>query len=446
MNIQRIEVKLTMINPLTLKITDMEICKLKDVPMQCSIIRIKTNQGIIGFGEIRDFASIKYCMMLKRQLIGQNPCNILQLFSQIKQFGGHGRQGGGVSGVEVALVDLTGKAYGIPAYQLLGGKQREKIRVYCDTDVEGKHSGKEMGEALKKRIDSGFTMVKMDLGIDMLLDIDGTLNIPVDYLKQMRNLSSEERSFGFSEGRLIPLMNIPHPFSFISITEKGFDILEEYIRQVRETIGYSIPLAIDHIGHVNVETCIKLGKRLEKYNIAWMEDCVPWFYTDQLQRLKNSVSIPICTGEDIYLKENFRPLIEKKAVSVIHPDVLTAGGMFETRRIISEAEDAGIATVIHMAESPVGCMAAAHVAAASGKNFVAMEYHSFDVSWWDSIVKNYEQKIVCDGWIKVNNKPGLGIEDLDDDVLKEHAILENGKLWISTEDWDNDWSHDRIWS
>ena len=112
--------------------------------------------------------------------------------------------------------------------------------------------------------------------------------------------------------------NIPHPFTGIQVTEHGFDILEQYVKDVRSIIGYDIPLAIDHFGHIGVESCIKLARRIEKYNIAWMEDLIPWQLTDQYVRLRNSCAVPICTGEDIYLKENFRPLLEKGGVSVIH--------------------------------------------------------------------------------------------------------------------------------
>ena len=135
--------------PSQLKITDMRFVDIVGAPMDCTILRIDTNQGITGYGEVRDFSNKTYALWLKRLLIGENPCDIMKIFRKIKQFGGHARQGGGVSGVEVALWDLAGKAYGIPVYQMLGGKFRDKVRCYADTDVEGKHTGKQMGEALK---------------------------------------------------------------------------------------------------------------------------------------------------------------------------------------------------------------------------------------------------------------------------------------------------------
>ena len=433
-------------NPSELKITDMRFVDIVGAPMDCTILRLETNQGIVGYGEVRDFSNKMYALQLKRLLIGENPCNVEKLFRRIKHFGAHGRQGGGVSGVEVALMDLAGKAYGVPIYQMLGGKFRDKIRIYCDTDVDGKHSGADMGRALKARKDKGYTMLKMDLGIDLLIDIPGALNAPLGYLDCLRRFSQQELSFGITNKEMAEFMSVPHPFTFVTITETGLDYLEDYVRQVREQIGDEIPLAIDHIGHINVESCIRLARRLEKYNIAWMEDAIPWFYTDQWQRLTQSTTIPMCTGEDIFSKEAFAPLFEARAISVVHPDVLTAGGIRETNRILDLAEQHGIAAVLHMAETPIGCMAAAHVAAAAGDNFVAMEFHANDVPWWNSMVKDALEPIVEHGWLEIADRPGLGLAELDDAVLAEHINPRRPGLWENTDSWNTEWSHDRIWS
>ena len=124
--------------------------------------------------------------MLKSRLVGENPCNVDKLFRRIKQFGGPSRQGGGVSGLEIAMWDLAGKAWGVPLWQMLGGKFRDKVRMYCDTDVDGKHTGTDMGHALKKRMEQGFTFLKMDLGIGLLLDEPGTLNAPLGFIEDMK--------------------------------------------------------------------------------------------------------------------------------------------------------------------------------------------------------------------------------------------------------------------
>ena len=144
----------------------MRVLTIARAPMTCPIIRIDTNQGIYGLGEVRDGASKNYALMLKSRLLNENPCNVDKIFRKIKQFGGHARQGGGVCGVEMALWDLAGKAYNVPVYQMLGGKFRDRIRCYADTTES--HDPKIYGQRLKARKDEGFTWLKMDLGIDLV--------------------------------------------------------------------------------------------------------------------------------------------------------------------------------------------------------------------------------------------------------------------------------------
>jgi L-alanine-DL-glutamate epimerase-like enolase superfamily enzyme len=443
-------------NPSQLKITDIRFADIVGAPFHSSLIKVYTNQGLVGFGEVRDNADKYYALMLKSRLIGENPCNIDKLFRRIKQFGHHARQGGGVSGLEIALWDLAGKAYGVPIYQMLGGKFRDRIRMYCDTDVHGKDTGKAMGKALKRKMEKGFTFLKMDLGISQIIHEPDTLSAPIGWLNELKDISRQwyGRSRELSEddtrqlrSRHYDLYNIAHPFTGIHVTEKGLDLLEQYVAEVRSVIGFEVPLAIDHFGHIGVEDCIKLGRRVEKFNLAWMEDMIPWTYTEQYARLARAVATPICTGEDIYLKESFKPLLEAGGVSVVHPDVLTTGGILETKKIGDMAQDYGAAMAIHMAESPIACLAAVHVAAAT-ENFLALEYHSDGIDWWDDlIVSRYLPKpLVQNGFIAVPNAPGLGIEELNDEVIAQHLHPEIPGVWEPTDSWNQYWNHDRLWS
>ncbi len=438
--------------PSELKITDIRFADIDGTPKHCPLMKIYTNQGIIGYGEVRDASSRTYAAMLKSRLVGENPCNVEKLFRRIKQFGFHSRQGGGVSGIEVALWDLAGKAYGVPVCQLIGGRYRDRIRIYCDPDVEGRHTGREMGLALKKRMEMGFTFLKMDLGIGLLMEEPGALTAPIGFLEEMRShaasaINAARGSLELREtaGRAYEIATIAHPFTGIRITPKGMDLLEDYVAQVREEIGYEIPLAIDHFGHVCVEDCIRFAKRMEVYNIAWMEDPVPWQYTNQYVRLANSTSIPIATGEDIYLKEGFEPLIRSGGVSVVHPDVLTAGGILETKKIGEFAYENGVAVAVHMAESPIGCMAAIHAAAAMPQ-LLAVEFHSADVPWWNELVKGLPNPIVQNGFIEVPTGPGLGIEALNEKLIGQHLHKAVPGQWEPTEAWNMEWSNDRLWS
>lgn len=445
---------MTKIDPAALKITDMRFADIDGAPKRCTLLKLYTNQGLVGYGEVRDASSKTYALMLKSRILGENPCNVDRIFRKIKQFGGHSRQGGGVSGIEIALWDLAGKAYGVPLYQLLGGKFRDEIRVYCDTDADGKdNSGHAMGLALKKRLDLGFTFLKLDLGIGLLMDEPGALCAPLGLLDEMKRYAPH--LLQVQGGSVTPdmvrrqksysIVTTAHPFTGIHITEKGLDLLEAYLREVREVIGYEVPLAIDHFGHVCVEDCIRFARRAEPYNIAWMEDMVPWIYPDQCRRLREATAIPVCTGEDIYLKEGFEPLIKQGCVSVIHPDILTCGGALELKKIADMADEHGVAVAIHMAESPVACMAAVHTAAAM-HNVLAMELHSVDVPWWADMVNGLPKPLVRDGFIRVPEGPGLGIESLNEDVLRRHLNENIPGMWEPTDQWDREFSNDRIWS
>lgn len=437
--------------PSQLKITDIRFTDVVDAPMHCTLMKIYTNQGIVGLGEVRDGGNRVFAEMLKSRILGENPCNVEKIFRRIRQFGGPARQGGGVCGIEVALWDLAGKAWGVPVWQMLGGKYRDRIRIYCDTDVNGKHTGHDMGLALKKRMDMGFTFLKMDLGLGELFGEEDTICAPLGAVEEMNaswdklHAARTPEEKRFARNRNYDYFNIAHPFTGIHLTEKGLDMLEEYVREVREVIGYKIPLAIDHFGHLCVEDCIRLCRRIEKYNIAWAEDMIPWQYTDQYVRLSQATTIPICTGEDMFLAESFEPLLKSRGVSVIHPDILSSGGILENKKIGDLAQTYGVAMAVHMAESPVSAYACVHSVAAT-ENFYVLENHSVDVPWWDQMTLGTPEKIVDHGYIQVPDKPGLGVDDYNDEVLREHLHPQYPVLWEETSRWDDVYSHDRLWS
>ena len=155
--------------PSDLKIVDLRVAVVNVDGRSVPIIRIDTNQGIAGYGEVRDGGSRRYALFLKSRLLGENPCNVEKVFRRVKQFGHHGRQGGGVSAVEMALWDLAGKAYGVPVYQMLGGQYRDRIRLYADTaSVKDPET---CAQCMKQRMEMGYTYLKMDLGIGLIRDI-----------------------------------------------------------------------------------------------------------------------------------------------------------------------------------------------------------------------------------------------------------------------------------
>ena len=279
------------------------------------------------------------------------------------------------------------------------------------------------GQRLKARRDQGFTWLKMDLGINLVANVPGALSMP----------SGASLAYGDP---------VTGPLTGTELTEKGITLMCDFVAQVREAVGMDIPLCADHFGHIGVNSCIRLGKGLEKYNMAWLEDMVPWQYTDLLKKISDAVDIPILTGEDIYLKEAFTELCRTHAVDIIHPDLATSGGILETKKIGDMAQEYGVPMAMHFAGTPVSCMANVHCAAAT-ENFLVMENHSVDVPWWGDLVEGVEKPIVNKGYITVPDRPGLGVT-LNDEVVKQH--LRDPGFFDPTPEWNTDRSSDRQWS
>jgi L-alanine-DL-glutamate epimerase-like enolase superfamily enzyme len=412
--------------PSELKITDLRVATVvKPGPSPCPIIRIDTNQGLYGLGEVRDGASPTYALFLKSRIVGENPLQLDKIFREIKQFGGHARQGGGVSAIEMALWDITGKVYDAPVYAFVGGgKFRDKIRIYADTTES--NDPKIYAQRMKERKEvMGLTWLKMDLGIEMVAGTPGTVTNPTD-IEQWKS------------------HQLPHPLLAMEVTDKGIAMLEEYVAAVRDAVGMEIPLSMDHLGHLGVKSIIRLGKAYEKYNLSWMEDVIPWNFTDLLKQISLESPTPILTGEDIYLKEPFEVLCENHAIGKIQPDLATSGGILETHKIGDMAEGYGVPMALHYAGTPVGCMASVHCAAAT-QNFLALENHSLDVPWWSSLVQEgMKTPLVNHGWIEVPNRPGLGVT-LNEDVVRAH-LAPGTEYFAATPQWDQERSWDRLWS
>ena len=407
-------------SPSNLKITDMRyVIVVKPGPSPCVLIRIDTNQGVYGLGEVRDIAGPQYALVLKSRILGENPLRVDYLFQKIAQFGGNARQAGGVSAVEMALWDIAGKVYNIPVYQMLGGKWRDAIRIYADTTES--NDPDEYGRRAKDRKNMGLTWMKMDLGIDVLDGIPDTVMRP----SGMSKWETKDQ---------------PHPFVATEVTDKGIARLCEYVAAVRENIGYDMPLSMDHLGHIGVKSVIRLGKAYEKFNLEWMEDVIPWYYTDLLKEITLESPTPILTGEDIYRIEDFETLCREHAVDKIHPDLATSGGILQTHHLGDMAFRYGIPMAMHFAGTPVGCMACVHCAAAT-RNFLALENHSLDVAWWQDLITGLDNPLIEKGFIKVPEAPGLGVT-LNEDELKRHlkpgtGYFEPTPMWDEPQSWDD---------
>ena len=445
--------------PSELKITDIKFCKVDIPPWGTHIVRIETNQGLCGYGELRDGASPTYLKMLKARLLGENPCDVDRLFRKLKPFGGHARRSAGVCAAELALWDLAGKAYGVPVYQLLGGRFRDRIRLYGDIHIEdGRSTGlimepEKIGQILRGYMDQGFTVLKI-LSMELLIAKEGNSSGPLDWMAELREAEEAARQVSrrgnpaetaWVNARLYDYNKIAHPFTNMHITECCLDELEEYIARIRAVIGDKVPLALDHLGHFPLPDMIRIARRLERFHLAWLEDPLPWYLTDQYAQLRQHTTTSIATGEDIYLAENFEPLLRAGDVDVVHPDLLTVGGLLEGKRLNDLAGGFGASMAVHMCESPVASIAAAHMCTAC-ENFFALEYDAFDSPWWEDLVLCKSKPFLHNGFMQVDDAPGFGIKGIDEELVRAHGPVHKGDIWQTTDEWNNETSLDRVWS
>ena len=344
-------------SPSDLRITDMRALTVAanfDYP----IIRLDTNQGVYGLGEVRDAGTKNSALMLKQFVVGANPLNISSILRTIRPYAWHGRQGGGYSAVDLALHDLVGKVFGVPVWRLLGDKYRDRVRMYCDT-VSSKDP-KVYAQRMQRRKASGYTFFKMDLQTQQLIgDRPGAVD-----------------SRGVA-------------------TAKGLLMLCEYIAAIRDIIGWDAPLAVDHFGPLDVYDSINYARAFEPYRLAWAEDILQVNTLNRgdaplnwraYKQIKAATATPLGGFESLFgLEEGYKNFLDNDAIGVIHPDPGTSGQCRETKRIADYAGQYGIPTAIHMAGSPLGTMGAVHTVA-TVENFLAMECHAADfMSWWQEL-------------------------------------------------------------
>ncbi len=366
--------------PSDLRITDMRYCFVA-APYDFPIFRIDTNQGVYGLSEGFSQSVPGQAMLLKPYILGQNPLNIPAVLARIRPFmANHFFMGWGYGAIDIALHDIAGKVYGVPAWQLLGPKVRDRIRLYCDT--EGVDDPKVYGRRMAERKKLGFTFFKMDL-----------------YTRLVRKRPGAVNQNGVA-------------------TEKGLQYLCEFIAAVKDAVGWDAPVAADHFGSLTVNDAIRYARAFEPYQLAWAEDFIDSRDWRGHKIITDSTTTPTLTGETVFgLEEGFRDLIDNHAVDIIHPDEVASGGFREVKRTADYAAAHGIPTAIHMAGTPVGQIAAAHMAATLSR-FVCCETHNVDTGWWADMVAT-PRPLVRDGHVEVPNAPGLGVE-LDEAVIREH--------------------------
>lgn len=397
-----------------MKITDLKCAIIGKNP----VVRVVTDEGICGYGEAEGSKPyLKPHVLFYRDLIlGKDPTDVERVMLGIRRMGGFKPWGSAVSAIEMALWDIAGKAAGVPVYKLLGGKIRDRVRVYnTAAPFPMKDSSPESyADNVRKTRDmeEGFTIIKRGVAFHsgMVREVPGFFYNEVD-----------------------PSANHPHPNRGL-MTERGLNHVIACAEAMKEALGDETGLALDCGPGIMVPDAIRLARALEPLNIMWLEDMLtgdytPYVLADLYRQVTESTSTPIHTGEQIYLRQHFKELFEKQAVNVVGPDPADVGGIAELKWIAEYADLHGILMAPHgVLDGLIGLAAHVQVAATLPQNYIAFEYPGANPDWWYDIVTGLPSPIVKDGFVEVWDAPGLGI-DFIEAAARHHLTAEDADFF-----------------
>jgi L-alanine-DL-glutamate epimerase-like enolase superfamily enzyme len=386
------------------KITDIRLMRLdhNNSIGYWNLIRVDSDEGVWGLGEAYWGPGLHDIIeeFLKPQLIGQNPFDIDRIFAYVRErlAGVHTVNGltmAAMSGIEIALWDLAGKLAGLPVYRLLGGKFRDRIRLYrTGTPDRADELFACMDYAAQIRDEQGWTAIKT-------IDVDSMWQ---RYDPDCREVGHE-------------------PFSR-SLSEKDMKLAEKIMGNMRRAFGDDYDIAVHCHWMLDLRDAQRLAERMTPYNPVWLEDPLPVAFSPAWVRLTETSRIPICAGENLYGKYEFRPFIEEHGFDIAHIDIPKSGGLLETKRIADMADTHYMKVAVHNPASVVGTIASAHVAA-SIRNFSMIERAGENYPWWEDLIL-HDGPVIKDGHIAVPQKPGLGIE-LNPDTVRRY--LKKGDVY-----------------
>jgi L-alanine-DL-glutamate epimerase-like enolase superfamily enzyme len=382
--------------PVSIKITDLKCAIIGRNPT----VRVVTDQGISGYGQAETAKPYLKPMVLfyKQYLLGEDPTDVARVMLKIRRMGAFKPWGSAVSAIEIALWDIAGQVAGLPVYKLLGGKIRDRVRAYNGA-VRFPMNGQTPADyaenmAKMKEAKEGFTLIKQAVGFHnpamMAAVPDGWYDYP-------------------------PRSGPPHANRGL-LTERGLEHIIACVEAMKKVLGDEVGLALDCGPGWTVKDAIRFARALEPLHITWLEDIITGDYTPYpnaqvFKQVTDSTSTPIHTGEQIYLRENFKDLIETQAVNVIGPDPEDVGGIAELKWIAEYADLHDILVAPHgIFDGLFGLAAHVQMAATLPQNYIAFEYPIGDPEWWYDIVEGLPDPIVKRGFIDVWDKPGLGVK------------------------------------
>jgi gluconate/galactonate dehydratase len=373
-----------------------------------TFVRIETDEGIHGLGECFFAPGLTSILRsLEHVLLGEDPRDIHRLFRKLQlATSGAGSVAGivynAISGIEAALWDVLGQWLEVPIYRLLGGKFRDRIRVYAD--CHGGEALESLDEVLRSRAPSWTAQTIQ--------------HAPKDYFGEH---ALAMRSKGYTALKFdldVPGTQGSDPYNRC-LTNRAIDHMVGLTGAIREAVGFDTDLAVDCHWRYSVSDVVKMAHELEPFRLLWLEDPVPPGNADALRAVSSRIRIPVATGENLFLVEGFREIVETHALGIVTPDVQKVGGLSVACQIANMADEQTIPVAPHNISSPVGTLASAHYCAAI-PNFLALEFHADHVPFWNDLVEGMEKPLIQDGFIRLPEKPGLGLQ-LNEDVARKYA-------------------------
>jgi L-alanine-DL-glutamate epimerase-like enolase superfamily enzyme len=386
-----------------------------------TFVRIDTDEGIQGLGECFFAPGLTAILRsLEPLLLGEDPRDIHRLFRKIQlSTSGAGSASGiiynAISGIEAALWDVLGQWLDAPIYRLLGGKFRDKIRVYAD--CHGGEAQESLDETLRTRPASWISENAKHSSRDYFGAAgDEPPALPHDYCRR----ALAKRAEGFTALKFdldVPGTEGSDPHNRV-LSNRAIDHMVKLIAAVYEAVGEDTDIAVDCHWRYNACDVIKLARELEPFRLLWLEDPVPPDNLGALKEVHSKVRVPIATGENLYLFAGFQEIIAEHALSIISPDLQKVGGLAVGQGIAQFADVHGMPTAPHNISSPVGTLAGVHFSAAI-PNFLALEFHASDVPFWNELIEGCPA-LIQGGFIEVPDKPGLGVT-LNEKVARRYA-------------------------
>lgn len=373
-----------------MKITGIKVYTVKP---RWIFVKISTDEGIDGWGEMisgtKTDTVVAGAYELGKRIIGRNPFEIERIWQELHRsfFRGGPINGTIVSGIEMALWDIKGKALNVPVYELLGGVARDRIMVY--SWIGGDRPDDVAREAIDRR-DRGFKAIKM---------------------------------------------NATEELHYVDSFEKVQAVVER-VESIREAVGFDLNIGVDFHGRVHKPMAKVLAKELEPYKLMFLEEVVLPENEEAFREVANHTSIPLATGERLYTRWEFKNLLKEGAIDIIQPDIALCGGILETRKIAAMAEAFDVAVAPHAPYGPIALAATLQLDVCTPNVFIqeqslGIHYNKgFDLL---DFVKNKEIFQYKDGYLDIPTKPGLGIE-IDEELVEK--VSAEGLYWTNPS-WKN---------